>query len=84
MTPQDSERLLSRVEVEERFGITKRYLEELATRGGGPKIVKLGGRAVRYRPQDIREWIEARLVEHTSADIPAAADRPKGGRHGRR
>ena len=45
-------------EVEQQFGVSKRNLESAACRGEGPKIVRLG-RLVRYRPCDIRDWIEA-------------------------
>lgn len=56
MTGNNEERLLTRTEVEERFGITKRFLELAAMRREGPPIVRLG-RSVRYRPSDMRIWI---------------------------
>ena len=52
------DRLLNRSEVEQIFGISKRFLEIAISHGNGPKIVRIG-RLVRYRPSDIREWIEA-------------------------
>lgn len=51
------DRLLSRAEVEERFGISKRFLELAAVRGEGPAIVRLG-RLVRYRVSDLKAWID--------------------------
>lgn len=51
------ERLLSRDEVEERYGIPKRFLEKAACRDEGPRRVKIG-RLVKYRPKDVAEWIE--------------------------
>jgi predicted DNA-binding transcriptional regulator AlpA len=51
------DRLLSRSEVEDRFGISKRFLEICAMRGDGPRIVRVG-RLVRYRAKDISDWIE--------------------------
>lgn len=53
----DDERLLTRAEVEQRFGISKRFLEIAASRQEGPRIVRLG-RSVRYRPSDVRRWLE--------------------------
>ena len=53
-------RLLRRSEVEEQFGISKRYLEIAAVRGDGPPIVRLG-RSVRYRIADILTWIERQV-----------------------
>lgn len=55
------DRLLSRNEVQERFGITKRFLETSAARGEGPRMVRVG-RLVRYRSQDISSWIDANSV----------------------
>lgn len=62
---QDSlnpDRLLTRSEVHTTFGLTQRYLEVAAVRGGGPPMVKIG-RAVRYRVADLRDWIDARRVD---------------------
>lgn len=58
MQNDETERLLTRAEVEARFGVSKRYLELAACRGEGPKLVRIG-RSVRYRPADIRAWIES-------------------------
>ncbi|MEM7529125.1 MAG: AlpA family transcriptional regulator [Pseudomonadota bacterium] len=53
------DRLLNRKEVEEVFGISKRFLELAALRGDGPPIVRIG-RSVRYWPADVRAWIDSR------------------------
>ncbi len=50
-------RLLSRVEVEEQYGIPKRYLEVAAMRREGPALIRIG-RLVRYRVCDIHKWLE--------------------------
>lgn len=50
------ERLLTRSEVQQYFGLTQRFLEVSAVRGDGPPIVRIG-RSVRYRVADIRRWI---------------------------
>lgn len=55
---EDDDRLLSRREVEERFGIPRRFLELAVTNHSGPQIVRLG-RSVRYRVRDVRAWIDA-------------------------
>lgn len=57
----NKERLLSRAEVEEQFGISKRFLEISAMRGRGPKRVMVG-RLVRYRVADIRAWIDSKTI----------------------
>ncbi|MEM8970498.1 MAG: helix-turn-helix domain-containing protein [Pseudomonadota bacterium] len=59
---QSSEdRLLDRREVEELFGISKRFLEVSVQRGGGPPFIRIG-RLVRYRTCDIRTWIQTNRV----------------------
>ena len=58
MATNHSQRLLSRKEVEARFGISRRFLEISASRGNGPRFIRVG-RLVRYRAADIAAWIEA-------------------------
>lgn len=59
------ERLLSRTEVEKIFGISRRFLEIAAVKGNGPPMVRLG-RSVRYRYDDLSDWIDGRRVNSTS------------------
>lgn len=59
------ERLLSRTEVENVFGISRRFLEIAAVKGNGPPMVRLG-RSVRYRYSDLSDWINAQRVNSTS------------------
>lgn len=49
----------------EYVGLAARTLEKLRIVGGGPRFVKLG-RAVRYRPVDLDDWLAARLRNSTS------------------
>lgn len=65
----DPDRLLSRAEVEAVFGLTRRFLEIAAVKGGGPPMVKIG-RSVRYKTADVRAWIDARKVASTSQAVP--------------
>lgn len=58
MKQEEAHRLLSRVEVAERFGISRRFLEQAAHRGEGPCIIRIG-RSVRYRVSDIENWIDS-------------------------
>lgn len=70
---QTQTRLLSRDEVEQTFGISKRFLELAAGQGGGPAFVKVG-RLTRYRICDLLEWIERNRFENTTQ----AAQRNRG------
>jgi len=47
------------------LGMSKSTLEKLRVFGGGPKYLKLR-HLVRYRPQDLDEWMNARLMSSTS------------------
>jgi predicted DNA-binding transcriptional regulator AlpA len=50
-------KLLTRTEVEEQFGISKRYLEIDHQNNQGPPYIRIG-RIVRYRTCDLGDWIE--------------------------
>ena len=65
MITSSDERLLTRAQVEERFGIPKRFLEVAAMKREGPPIVRLG-RSVRYRQSDLRAWISAQVEDPCS------------------
>lgn len=70
MAQYETDRLLSRSEVESIFGISKRYLEAAAQRNEGPRRIQIG-RSVRYRIGDIQRWIERCAVD--AEDVERAA-----------
>lgn len=45
--------------------LSPRTLENQRLRGGGPRYIKLGG-AVRYRIQDLEEWIASHTKRNTA------------------
>jgi predicted DNA-binding transcriptional regulator AlpA len=47
-------------------GATRRLLEEYRRKGGGPKFVRLSPRMVRYRVEDLNEWITSNLKSSTA------------------
>jgi len=55
--------LLTRRRVADEYGIRVKVLERYAWAGGGPKMVKLGRRTVRYRRGDIEAFIDAHVVD---------------------
>ncbi len=59
---EETDRLLSRDEVEQRFGISRRFLELAVARRNGPKFVRVGS-LVRYTVKDIRSWIAENTQE---------------------
>lgn len=54
-------RYLTRREAAQYLGVSRRSLDNWATRGEGPRFFKIG-RAARYRVSDLESWIEARAV----------------------
>ncbi len=55
------EKLLTTKELSELLGIAKYTLIKYRLQGKGPHFIKLG-RVVRYRLQDIKDWIEENKV----------------------
>jgi predicted DNA-binding transcriptional regulator AlpA len=45
-----------------RLGVSRSLLRKLKRTGGGPRCFKLG-RCVRYRIEDLEEWLETRAVQ---------------------
>jgi predicted DNA-binding transcriptional regulator AlpA len=48
-----------------RTGLSVSTLNKLRCSGGGPAFLKLG-RAVRYKPVDLKDWLDSRRVMSTS------------------
>jgi excisionase family DNA binding protein len=48
------------------LGLAASTLEKLRVYGGGPRFIRLGSRAIRYRKQDLDEWLEACARRSTS------------------
>lgn len=65
MQPDKDLKLLSRQEVADIFGISKRYLETADAKGEGPTTIRFG-RLVRYRVKDIKAWIEANATSEVN------------------
>jgi len=57
LTPEQAAELMSRSVL---------TLQDMRTKGGGPKYVKLGHRTIRYRREDIEAWINARVFSNTA------------------
>jgi len=57
--------ILTREEAADYLGVTVDTLAAHATRGTGPQYAKLSGRAVRYRREDLDDWVESKLRTST-------------------
>lgn len=60
---------LSRDQVAIEYGISKRFLELAAVKGGGPVMTKISKRMVRYRRADIEIWLASKRVSNTSEKV---------------
>lgn len=52
-------------------GLAEKTLEGLRCRGGGPRFVRYGRKAVRYLVTDLDEWMHSRVVGSTSEPLAA-------------
>ena len=52
------ERLLKEQQVSKLFEIAPQTLRNWRWKGTGPKFIKCGGTAVRYRETDLRKWLD--------------------------
>ncbi len=61
-------KLLREPEAAKVLGVSSRTLSNWRCRGGGPDYVKMGSKAVRYRLDDLNEFIDQRTQNNTSED----------------
>ena len=47
------------------LGLAKSTVEKMRVYGGGPNFLKLN-RSVRYRAEDLDDWLRANIVSNTS------------------
>lgn len=73
--------LLSRDDIQDQYGLSRRWLEIAAVAGNGPAFIKISPRMVRYQRDAFESWLGRRTVAST-ADNTGDADTPKieGGR----
>jgi len=58
----EEERLLTTVDLAERWRVTPKYVADLRQRGEGPLVLRLG-RCVRYRLTEILAWEEGQVTD---------------------
>jgi len=57
--------LMTEKQAAEFLGFSPRALQQWRISGRGPKFLKISARAVRYRPDDLDEWIETKIRQST-------------------
>lgn len=63
-------KVLTEQEAAPQVGLAVSTLQKLRVNGGGPRFLKLG-RSVRYREEDLTEWLAARVVNSTARKVAA-------------
>lgn len=66
------EKLLTAEELADYVGYTPEGLAQMRYRGNGPKFIKLGGKAIRYRWADVEAWLDQKTMQRTG-DQPGDA-----------
>jgi predicted DNA-binding transcriptional regulator AlpA len=61
----EDESLATPKDVAEHLAVTEAHLAQQRYRGSGPRYIKVGGRSVRYRWSDVREWVEQQTRSRT-------------------
>lgn len=64
--------LLTEDQAAEFLGFTPSFLQARRYRGTGPAYVRISQRAVRYRPEDLEQWLEERTYTSTAEETVAA------------
>jgi predicted DNA-binding transcriptional regulator AlpA len=65
--------LATATDVAQHLGYSPEGLAQMRYRGTGPKFIKLGGRAVRYRWSDVEAWLDRQTMERTGDNAGSAA-----------
>ena len=60
--------LLTPNQVAKLCGLARSTLAKMRLRGDGPRFVKLGA-AVRYREDDVQEWLAAQPRRRSTSDV---------------
>ena len=66
LDPSTGDALLTTDQAATLLGISPRTLEGYRRKGGGPLFVALSRNAVRYRPADLKAWLDSRTAPHTA------------------
>ena len=71
--PGHPDALLFTAEAAFLLGLSRRTLEALRLRGGGPAYYLVGRRACRYKRSDLTAWLDSRRRKNTSDPGPDEA-----------
>jgi predicted DNA-binding transcriptional regulator AlpA len=75
----DPQELLRTSGAAAKTGLSVSTLNKLRCSSGGPAFLKLG-RAVRYKPADLKDWLDSRRVMSTSEIVIGRLDGNSGGK----
>ena len=66
-------RILRTSEAAYYIGLSPSTLEKKRLTGGGPRFIRLGGRAVGYDIHDLNEWLDAQRRDGMDETVPPPA-----------
>ena len=66
LNPDDPDENWTTLQLAVRLGVSVQWLEIQRGKDGGPPFVMLAGRVIRYRPADVRAWLETRSHKSTA------------------
>ncbi len=67
-----TENMLDDVQAARMLGLSPQTLRNWRTQRKGPRYIKLG-RAIRYRPEDLENYIKGRIIEPEAGEIRNAS-----------
>lgn len=71
--------LLTTRQAAEVLGFEPRTMEELRRRGSGPPFIRLSSRSVRYRLDDLEQWLDERTFRSTAQERGGKAGTSRAG-----
>ena len=66
---QNYKQLLSRNDIENEYGLSRRWLEIAAWRGDGPPMRRITSRMIRYERGELEQWLASRRVSSTADEV---------------
>jgi predicted DNA-binding transcriptional regulator AlpA len=62
----DGDQMLTTMQLANWLGVSHQFLETARVKGTGPKFIKVTGRQLKYRRDDVLKWLEDRTFQRTS------------------
>jgi phage terminase Nu1 subunit (DNA packaging protein) len=78
MIVKSIQEILNEKQAADYLGVTARALQAWRYRGGGPRFIRISARCIRYRQDDLEQWLSERMAnttaEKTEAELKEEVD----------